>query len=192
RYICLSHCWGSKQPLQTTASNIKDYQRNIPWDVVPVVYREAIEICWKLGVEYIWIDSLCIIQDSKEDWVQESQKMCDIYANSYQEFIFMRRKTSHWDTDNELNQLATEWPLKTRAWAFQEHMLSPRLVQFTHTDIIWQCLRGTTCDCSGANSLGETALTYETDKLPALSGLAHKFAQKRPGAAYLAGAWKDD
>lgn len=83
RYICLSHCWGSKLPLSTTVDNLNKHRQNISWDAFPVVYKETIMISRKLGVKYVWIDSLCIIQDSKSDWARESKNMCDVYANTY-------------------------------------------------------------------------------------------------------------
>ncbi|KAJ8130503.1 hypothetical protein O1611_g3124 [Lasiodiplodia mahajangana] len=55
----------------------------ISWDSIPATFRDAISIARKLGVPYIWIDSLCIIQDSVRDWENESSKMAGIYRNSY-------------------------------------------------------------------------------------------------------------
>lgn len=55
----------------------------IAWDTIPKTYRESIEITRSLGIEYIWIDSLCIIQDDPEDWLREAEKMKTVYGNSY-------------------------------------------------------------------------------------------------------------
>lgn len=75
RYVCLSHCWGSKLPLRTTTDNIDEHRKNIVWDSLPVVYRETIEISRMLGVKYVRIDSLCIVQDSESDWAHEFTPM---------------------------------------------------------------------------------------------------------------------
>ncbi|KAI8623250.1 heterokaryon incompatibility protein-domain-containing protein [Xylariaceae sp. FL1651] len=83
RYICLSHCWGDHQPLKTTRSNISQHLDSLPWDDVPQCYKDLIELTRLLGVNYVWIDSLCIIQDDAEDWMTESQTMCHVYENSW-------------------------------------------------------------------------------------------------------------
>ncbi|KAF3000634.1 hypothetical protein E8E14_004758 [Neopestalotiopsis sp. 37M] len=55
----------------------------IPWDSLPNTFRDAIEVTRQLGVRYLWIDSLCIIQDDENDWKQESSKMVEVYQNAY-------------------------------------------------------------------------------------------------------------
>ncbi|KAF7532425.1 hypothetical protein G7054_g7944 [Neopestalotiopsis clavispora] len=55
----------------------------IPWNSLPNTFRDAIEVTRQLGVRYLWIDSLCIIQDDENDWKQESSKMVEVYQNAY-------------------------------------------------------------------------------------------------------------
>jgi hypothetical protein len=81
--VCLSHCWGLKPQLITTKKTLSDYEKEVSWGVLPATFRDAITVSRRLGIRYIWIDSLCIIQDSPADWARESAKMADIYANSY-------------------------------------------------------------------------------------------------------------
>ncbi|KAJ9496009.1 hypothetical protein H2202_008532 [Exophiala xenobiotica] len=57
-------------------------QANIPFESLPRTFQDAIAVTANLGFQYIWIDSLCIIQDSSEDWVNESALMGKIYQNS--------------------------------------------------------------------------------------------------------------
>ncbi|KAI0868944.1 heterokaryon incompatibility protein-domain-containing protein [Hypoxylon argillaceum] len=83
RYICLSHCWGEHQPLRTMRANLSEHMDSLPWEHVPQCYRDLIQLSRLLGVQYIWIDSLCIIQDDPDDWLAESLKMCDVYENSW-------------------------------------------------------------------------------------------------------------
>jgi hypothetical protein len=83
RYLTLSHCWGIKpMPLRTLKSTLDQYRTRLPMDLVPLTFSQAIDMTRKLGVRYLWIDSLCIIQDSEEDWLQESSVMGSIYSNS--------------------------------------------------------------------------------------------------------------
>ncbi|EHK19955.1 uncharacterized protein TRIVIDRAFT_155817 [Trichoderma virens Gv29-8] len=54
----------------------------IPWNKLPKSFREAMQITRRLGVEYIWINSLCIIQDDSRDWEHEAAIMGKIYEQS--------------------------------------------------------------------------------------------------------------
>jgi hypothetical protein len=83
-YAYLSHCWG-KDPkhITTTSQTIADHFKGIRLTALPKTFRDAVVLARKLGLRYLWIDSLCIIQDSSEDWQIESSKMADIYHNSF-------------------------------------------------------------------------------------------------------------
>ncbi|PVH99987.1 HET-domain-containing protein [Periconia macrospinosa] len=81
QYACLSHCWGGAQPCKLTEETKSDYATEIPRTVLTAVFLDAIEVCKRIGLRRIWIDSLCIQQDSKEDWQHESQKMGQYYSN---------------------------------------------------------------------------------------------------------------
>ncbi|KAF1999416.1 HET-domain-containing protein [Amniculicola lignicola CBS 123094] len=82
KYIALSHCWGKGVTVTTTTENIDSMTREIPFDVLPKTFQNAITITRKLCIEYLWIDSLCIIQDSAEDWSKEAARMTQVYHNS--------------------------------------------------------------------------------------------------------------
>ncbi|KAF2690681.1 HET-domain-containing protein [Lentithecium fluviatile CBS 122367] len=82
-YAALSHCWGTGPTLTAKKSNWQKLTSNIPFDALPPLFQDAIVITRQLGLRYIWIDSLCIIQDSVRDWETESAKMGSIYENSY-------------------------------------------------------------------------------------------------------------
>lgn len=84
RYAALSYCWGplEKQPLRTTQSNLQSHLNGISWDVLPKTFRDAITVARRIGIPYIWIDSLCIVQDDEEDWLQESKQMGSIYEQA--------------------------------------------------------------------------------------------------------------
>lgn len=81
-YVTLSHCWGGQIDCVLTKETVADFQNSLPWDKLAANFQDAIIIVRKLGLRYLWIDSLCIIQDLREDWVRESAKMADIYRNS--------------------------------------------------------------------------------------------------------------
>ena len=82
QWLTLSHCWGKTRPATTTTSNLDSHREGISIAALPQTFRDAIIITRKLGYRYLWIDSLCIVQDSIVDWQLESVKMNTIYANA--------------------------------------------------------------------------------------------------------------
>ncbi len=184
RYACLSHCWGNSQPLRTTKANFQDMKTWIPWSSLPQSFQDAIFVARELKMDYLWIDSLCIIQDDPDDWAVESSMMADIYGNASitiaasvaenshagflrdadptfefteirgeghggTEFsIYVRASRSHVGyTDIARADRGSQNPLGQRAWAFQEYLLSPRLLQFGPTEVIWACNHEIDCEC---------------------------------------------
>ena len=79
-YTTLSHCWGSVQPFKLLRSNLRELMDGIFIDALPKTFQDAIYATWRLGIQYLWIDSLCIMQDSKEDWNVESSLMTQVYG----------------------------------------------------------------------------------------------------------------
>ena len=260
KYVCLSHCWGSagsKGMLRTTRDNFLELIQHIPWSRIPRTFRDAINVTRALGIEYIWIDSICIVQDDLKDWESQAAKMHKIYENSHVTIgatsasgpnggLFLRQSSGafqetgitasgahfsmvghkiwrhpmHYHAE-DLPQ-GRSWPLLGRAWVFQERLLSPRFLHFTKNELIWECNKESLCECGDSrlesmsmkpgnhealtsktkenavrgwhlmtSSYCSLKLSFESDKLPALSGLAAKMAAVRPGAQYLAGLWSD-
>jgi hypothetical protein len=83
RYIALSHCWGKSPRLITTKSTLEVYKDGISISALPKTFGDAVTITKKLGVKYLWIDSLCIIQDDPSDWEREASTMGHVYRDSY-------------------------------------------------------------------------------------------------------------
>jgi hypothetical protein len=84
-YATLSHCWGNARPLQLTHSMASDPDHWFSVAAMPKTFREAIQVCIRLGIRYLWIDSLCIIQegDDLRDWYHEASLMDKVYIHSY-------------------------------------------------------------------------------------------------------------
>ncbi|KAH7324606.1 heterokaryon incompatibility protein-domain-containing protein [Stachybotrys elegans] len=82
-YVALSHCWGTSQPLKLLKGNYGDFQNRILYDELPRTFQDAVAATRALGLRYLWIDSLCIIQDSEHDWEEQCTKMRQIYRNSF-------------------------------------------------------------------------------------------------------------
>ncbi|KAM7186910.1 Heterokaryon incompatibility protein (HET) domain containing protein [Naviculisporaceae sp. PSN 640] len=86
RYVTLSHCWGdpsNSRPTMTTRQNLESRKIGILARELSPLFKDAIALCKGVGCDYIWIDSLCIIQDDDLDWETESQKMAEVYSNAY-------------------------------------------------------------------------------------------------------------
>ncbi|KAH6885023.1 heterokaryon incompatibility protein-domain-containing protein [Thelonectria olida] len=81
-YIALSHCWGGPIATVLQTTNIKDFCQGLPYDQLPLNFKDAINITRRLGIRHIWVDSLCIMQDSSDDWTIESTKMAAVYENA--------------------------------------------------------------------------------------------------------------
>ncbi|GME54660.1 het domain protein pin-c2 [Neofusicoccum parvum] len=84
KYTALSHRWGTTAtPFTTTRATLPDRAARIPFAALPRTFRHAVRATRALGPRYLWIDSLCIVQDSAADWAAESGRMGAIYARSH-------------------------------------------------------------------------------------------------------------
>ena len=62
---------------------LSGFANDIPWAQLPATFQDAIVVASELGLEYIWIDSLCIIQDDDDNWEDQASKMATVYAGSF-------------------------------------------------------------------------------------------------------------
>ena len=87
KYTTLSYCWGvpgrDTRPLRTTRDTYASRTRGIEWTMLPALFQDAILLTRALGCRYLWADSLCIIQDDEQDWIEQSATMADVYSYSY-------------------------------------------------------------------------------------------------------------
>jgi hypothetical protein len=87
KYATLSHCWGDQGVVTLTKDTFGPFQGKIPMDVLPKTFQDAIIITRRLasryGVRFLWIDSLCILQDSLEDWNEEAPRMVEVFGNCW-------------------------------------------------------------------------------------------------------------
>jgi hypothetical protein len=80
--LALSHCWGGPISPMLTSNTLALFENLLPYSDLPANFQDAITITRRLGIQYLWIDSLCIVQDSKQDWEEQSKKMGSIYRDS--------------------------------------------------------------------------------------------------------------
>lgn len=81
-YATLSHCWGKTRTLRLLKSNLLEMIRGISPAELPRTFQDAVTCARHLGFQYLWVDSLCIIQDSHEDWLEQSSEMSNVYSYS--------------------------------------------------------------------------------------------------------------
>ncbi|TEY73211.1 hypothetical protein BOTCAL_0081g00010 [Botryotinia calthae] len=167
KYATLSHCWGAIPYLMLKTTSIDSMMIKIPEDDLTKTFQDAIRISRALGIEYIWIDSLCIIQDSSSDWQAEAVLMQSVYSSSeiniaatgaadgrqgcflqpqdYIAKVHVRKlkppSDKSWDISN-LSDCLDYMPLTRRAWALQERLLSTRTLHFSEREMVWECKTG--------------------------------------------------
>jgi hypothetical protein len=169
-YAILSHCWGHYKPFTTTTQNIDAHERSIDFVVLPKTFQDAIELTREFNIQYLWIDSLCIIQDSDSDKGHQCTRMGDYYRNAMITFSALNSRDS---TEGFLNPRPTvtsvplfekpgytnchvrprlrsraeifkEAALSGRGWTLQERLLSTRVLHYGTTEMFWECLTCTT------------------------------------------------
>ncbi|KAI1382969.1 heterokaryon incompatibility protein-domain-containing protein [Hypoxylon trugodes] len=176
-YMTLSHCWGdpNKIPKLTMETYEHRIKNGISFRDLPKTFQDAIRLCRFLRSEYLWIDSLCIIQHSKEDWERESVTMADVYRYSRcniaatasrgpSEGCFHPRdprlvspleitldtkegKEKYLFLDNDMwNSDVEEAPLNKRAWVQQERLLAPRQIHCGRQQLFWECPETSKCE----------------------------------------------
>lgn len=242
RYATLSYCWGQKPFTKLKRHNLDIFlDRGIPLEELPQTFVDAIDVTRQLGLEFIWIDALCIIQEETDniDWEIEAGHMRSVYGGSFVNLAastatsvhsgFLQRPKYHtgfiarvttsdrctvqrFQCASIYEEATTETHLASRAWAFQERLLPPRTIHFGDMGLFWECrsqissefLPDALSDLRGSilispeqepldwtrivSQYSRTALTYSSDRLPALSGIAAR-QHEVTGDKYLAGMW---
>ncbi|KAI1453023.1 heterokaryon incompatibility protein-domain-containing protein [Annulohypoxylon moriforme] len=177
RYITLSHRWGTEAILSLTLQELHKFMVQIPQQNLPQKYIDAAVVALRLEIRYLWVDSLCIIQDSDDDWDRESGVMDLIYRNAYcnlaatsattsSEGLFYKRFSAqvcphefHLPEKGEmlvfqgrddlvLSRLDDE-PLNLRGWVCQERLLSTRNISFSRRLVYYECAEELSCERVG-------------------------------------------
>jgi hypothetical protein len=163
-FAALSYCWGADFGFQTTLSTLTHVQSGLKLEEIPQTIRDAVFVTRELGLRYLWVDRLCIVQDNVEEFSVEMTKMGDIYYGARvtisagnaaaSEEGFLHPRSSHLPIPLELpfrcptgemstvmiipSQSQTEL-INTRAWTLQESLLSQRLIFYGSRQLEWSC-----------------------------------------------------
>jgi hypothetical protein len=95
RWAVLSHRWGIGSTATLREDTLDTQKSGISISSLPATFQDAIKLTRFLGPRYLWIDSLCIIQDSVADWQTESATMPGIYQNAFVTIAAASTKDSH-------------------------------------------------------------------------------------------------
>jgi hypothetical protein len=170
-YATLSHCWGGVTTLKLTAATLATFQSGIAIKQLPKTFIQAIKVALFLGVRYIWIDALTIIQDSRDDWEKEASLMGDVYRHAFINIGATASTDSHGGlfferdpaflhpptyTMNHIDYLIIDrdqWdasieeaPLLQRGWVTQERLLCSRMLHFAKDPLFWECRTSAGCE----------------------------------------------
>lgn len=81
-YAALTYRWGNGHIVKTTMSSLERHMDRIDWDTLNQLYKDAVVMTQNMGLRYLWIDSICIVQDSRQDFDREVANMASIYSNA--------------------------------------------------------------------------------------------------------------
>ena len=154
-YVALTYSWGKVEVYKTTANNIQAHKLGISTRRMNRTFTDAIDIARRLGFRYLWIDALCILQGSDDDWNRHTHIMNDISANStlisehkHLTFVKMPYLTREgtpggnyylrWPAEHIVSQ-AVDGELSKRGWCLQERILSRRLLHMGSMEMEWEC-----------------------------------------------------
>ncbi|RMJ13787.1 hypothetical protein CDV36_006531 [Fusarium kuroshium] len=186
QYIALSHRWGDTSKHRPFCTRLKDtsgrghdlecFKKLIPFDQVPQTFRDAIETTRRLGVRYLWIDSLCIIQGDDGDFGTEAKRMEDVFSCAYcviaasrasnqlegflgkrpeRKFLATRQGAlagGHGNTIyicegiDDFGHHVLNGDLNRRGWVLQERALARRTVYFADMQTYFECGQGVRCE----------------------------------------------
>jgi hypothetical protein len=177
KYVALSHSWGKKLPyFQTFRRDVERYKNHIKIEALPPTFKDAVICTRKLGLRYLWIDSICIIQRDETDdgdFDQEAGRMESVFSSAY---CVLAASSAEGQSDGFLNDrksngrdfVAIKPPgkptyyvcpsiddfkghvldgvLNKRGWVMQERVLARRIIYFTDTQAYWECGDGVRCE----------------------------------------------
>lgn len=174
QWVALSHRWGNGTYC-TTRSNLEEHLNGIALQDLPETFKDAVKVTRALGKQYLWIDSLCVIQGKGGDFQNEAKRMESVYSGAYCVIAassatdhysgFLKKRKSR-DYIGFMSQEKDESPfficenidhfkthvldggLNSRGWVLQEHALARRTIFFTEHQTYFECGCGVQCETS--------------------------------------------
>jgi hypothetical protein len=179
RYAALTHRWGEPdlhERFCLSHENLERWKDHLDLRMLPRTLQDAVKVARGLGIRYLWIDTLCIIQDDDVDLQAQIRKMEDVFRCAYVTLSatcatgttdgFFKRQDSqrrHYplhvanksgslgrfylcDPIDDFKRDVEQSALSRRGWIFQERALSRRIIHFTANQVYWECGTGIRCE----------------------------------------------
>ncbi|RSL49704.1 hypothetical protein CEP54_012298 [Fusarium duplospermum] len=208
KYAAMSHRWGSPDHHErfcTTTANIQGLKDGFKVSDLPKTFRDAASVARGLGLEYLWIDSVCIVQDDAEDWDIESKLMEQVFSSAYCTLAascasgtndgFLKARpvrrcipmtfgeATYYACENidDFGTHVDQSELNQRGWVMQERALSRRTIYFVENQSYWECGGGVRCETMTkmnnrkASFLGDANFPHSAEKY--VKGLKIEFFQ---------------
>lgn len=83
KYVALSYCWGDVDSPRTILTNLDIWTQDLPFSLLPQTIQDAVLVTKELGLNYLWVDRFCIVQDDEVAKAQEISRMAQIYGAAY-------------------------------------------------------------------------------------------------------------
>lgn len=201
-YVALSHCWGGSLPLRTTTTNLHDHLDGIPWELMPATFRDAVSVTRAMGYPFLWIDCLCIIQDSESDWLHECALMLQVYAGAVVTIAASQSKSPSdgifratdwpsyacsvpicWPSNGEHDSLTVDLPAQPRFWGPQSATIGP--LSQRGWALQEQVLSKRVLHLCASGAFFECAYCERTDRLPWPTGTAKRSESLQFSRAFL-------
>jgi Heterokaryon incompatibility protein (HET) len=191
--VALSYCWGGETSFKLTLKNLSQWiTTGFEVKSFPQTLKDAIMVTQRLGISYLWIDAVCIIQDDENDKMHEIAKMAEIYRGAEltisaakaervsKGFLSRPEKLPYYHAFNVESQgdvngkiLISQGtprdakdPVDYQGWTLQERCLSPRLLEYRSQSTHWVCLQEANVDGgSGSLPLGHCHVLYDRSRL---------------------------
>ncbi|KAF1809927.1 HET-domain-containing protein, partial [Eremomyces bilateralis CBS 781.70] len=166
-YFTLSHCWGTSQRTCLMSNAFRAFADFTSFSGLPKTYQHAFLVTFSLGYRFIWIDSLCIVQDDEEDWKAQASMMSSVYKGACCNIAATWAPNGDWGcfiptrasplitldlglgqaiaykvslaASNQYYDDLVEAPLNQRAWVVQERYLARKQLSFTRSGAYWEC-----------------------------------------------------
>ena len=171
-FAALSYSWGGESAQMLEAGSERQFREELPPAALPPTIKDAVTATRELDIRYLWVDALCIFQDSPDDFAQETAKMGDIYrgamitiagsnAAKISDSLLQRREEPAWTCElpwqggqdpavsvylrpsDEVNETSLKQsPLNSRGWCLQESLLAPRTLWLGSPVNVFECASG--------------------------------------------------
>lgn len=191
-YATLSYCWGDPAvgPFKTTTENFHQHLQDVPHKSLTKTVQDAVTVTLALGMRFLWVDSLCIVQDDAADWTNEAPRMADIFAGCEVTLAAACSDDAHGGLFLhsskpamvcEASTRTPGWSLRRkpsiedcsdfagrlyeRGWVFQEMLLPSRIIHFGKEQFCWQCR----CEKTAEDGLFETLRFFDFNQEKALT-----------------------